>query len=723
MRETETSEPDETQTLLGATINGRYKIRSLIARGGMGKVYMAEQSALGRICAVKILSPHYEGNKDPEFHKRFELEASTAAKLQHPNTVTIFDYGQCATHDVYYIAMEYLDGRTLHRLVHDERTLTEARASHIAQQICRSVHEAHRLGVVHRDLKPSNVLLVERGDEPDFVKVLDFGLVKDVSGKGEDLTQTGLFMGSPKYMAPEQVMGGDISARTDVYALGVILYEMISGKVPFDRKAGMSTLVAHVNEAPPPLSTRNPATLVSPEMEAIIMRCLEKEPEKRFASMKDLLNSLKRAGGDLTDTYESLPRARIDYDAALRQGKHSEPPSGSGPASGRGGPPPSISGTLRSPLIVAPQTAGSGPIGGDEALDSGAQRRLADSLGDGRPSLTELAPAGAPHNSDSLSPPQASRTFTGAVERPASAGWRPYAVAVFASVLGGTVAAVVLTRRSTPQPTTVATAAAVPTAVAIAVSPTSQAPRGPDVRILRIESEPSGAIVSDLGVQVCMHTPCDVYWQGNAAKLEHKLTLEKRGFKTATVTVGPADEKVTGKLDAWSVSDIAALGGQAGAAHPEPGPNTPAAATPNPAVATVAATPPPAPATPVPPTPEPAATPVAAAPAPPTPAPAAVVPAGPMHLGDVDTRPNLLSSPHPSYPREALEAKVEGTIVAKCVISESGATSNCRIVKGLPFMDQWALSALAGWRYTPAMAGGKAVAVDIPITIRVKTGQ
>src|SRR6185437_9075089 len=146
----------------------------------------------------------------------------------------------------------------------------------------------------------------------------DFGLVKDVTGKGEELTQTGLFMGSPKYMAPEQVMGGEISVRTDIYALGVILYEMIAGKVPFDRKAGMSTLVAHVNEAPPPISTRNPDAVVSPEMEAIVMRCLAKEPDKRFASMKDLLNALKRAGGDLSETYESLPKPQIDYEAAMK---------------------------------------------------------------------------------------------------------------------------------------------------------------------------------------------------------------------------------------------------------------------------------------------------------------------------------------------------------------------------------------------------------------------
>src|SRR6201985_1311122 len=121
MRESQQRREAESDDLVGATINGRYKVLSLIARGGMGKVYKAEQSALGRVCALKVLSPNYEGDKDPEFHRRFSLEAATAAKLQHPNTVTIFDYGKCTQHNVYYIAMEYLDGRTLHRVLHDAR--------------------------------------------------------------------------------------------------------------------------------------------------------------------------------------------------------------------------------------------------------------------------------------------------------------------------------------------------------------------------------------------------------------------------------------------------------------------------------------------------------------------------------------------------------------------------------------------------------------------------
>src|SRR5580704_1719104 len=202
--------------LIGRVINEKFKILSFIARGGMGKVYRAEQTPLGRVCAVKVLNPNYTGEHDPEFHKRFFLEASMTSKLRHPNTVTIFDYGH--TEDgIYYMAMEYLEGYTLHRAIRQVGHLPEERAAHIARQICRSLREAHSLGVVHRDLKPANVYLLEHGDEPDFVKVLDFGLVKDVSSDGEELTKAGLFMGSPKYMAPEQINGAPIDGRTDVY--------------------------------------------------------------------------------------------------------------------------------------------------------------------------------------------------------------------------------------------------------------------------------------------------------------------------------------------------------------------------------------------------------------------------------------------------------------------------------------------------------------------------
>ncbi len=281
--------------LLGRVINDKFRILGFIARGGMGKVYRAEQVPLGRICAIKLLDPNYTGEHDPEFHKRFFLEASMTSKLRHPNTVTIFDYGH--TDDgIYYMAMEYLEGYTLHRAIRQVGHLPEERTAHIARQICRSLREAHTLGVVHRDLKPANVYLLEHGDEPDYVKVLDFGLVKDVSSGSEELTKAGLFMGSPKYMAPEQITGGVIDSRTDIYALGVIMYEMVTGKVPFDRPKSLDILMAHVHEEVPPIAKMNPAARVSPALEEAITRSMAKNPNDRYRSMDEVLAALKRLG-------------------------------------------------------------------------------------------------------------------------------------------------------------------------------------------------------------------------------------------------------------------------------------------------------------------------------------------------------------------------------------------------------------------------------------------
>ncbi|GAB4215759.1 MAG: hypothetical protein OHK0013_41600 [Sandaracinaceae bacterium] len=278
--------------LIGRTINDRYKILGLIARGGMGKVYRGEQAPLGRPVALKILHPNYKGEHDPDFHRRFFLEAATCAKLTHPNTVTIFDYGRTED-DVYYIAMELLEGRTLHRALREDGPFPPARALHVARQVCRSLREAHGIHVVHRDLKPANVFLCRRDDDPDFVKVLDFGLVKNTEETAEDLTQTGLFMGSPKYMAPEQIQGDKADGRVDIYALGVILYEMLTGKVPFDRPNSVNVLMAHVHDAPPSFEMALPGAQIPPALEAVVMKCLEKRPVDRYATMDQLLLALK----------------------------------------------------------------------------------------------------------------------------------------------------------------------------------------------------------------------------------------------------------------------------------------------------------------------------------------------------------------------------------------------------------------------------------------------
>ena len=528
--------------LLGRTINGRYKVVSLIARGGMGKVYKAEQQPLGRICALKVLNPRYEGDRDPEFGKRFFLEAATAAKLTHPNTVTIFDYGSSEDGDIYYIAMEYIEGKTLHRILREETTLIEARVSHIARQICRSLREAHELGVVHRDLKPGNILLTNRGDENDVVKVLDFGLVKDVTGDAEDLTQQGLFMGSPKYMAPEQITGGEISARTDIYSLGVMLYEMMTGKVPFDRGASVNTLMAHVNDAPPPLGDVNPGIQISPQMESIIYRCLEKDASRRFSSMNELLVALKRTGDPtMTDTHENLPAAY----------SHRPSQTDSGPTSGQ---------------IVIPASARNPPLSPDISHpDLSSPSRTPGPFNSGEPTQSDLQ-AGMPSlvNLTQKKSRATSYVLVGlgaaAIAAVAFLSLRKPPEATGSSAASGAPSA-------SSAPTVAATTGQAATSSATPGTATATAAGD---RVVRIESDPAGASVSEDGKELCSPTPCDVTFkgEGGAGAKEHKLSLNKKGFKSTSVVVAPADAKASAKLDVWS-------GG--GASVPA---STPAATTP-----------------------------------------------------------------------------------------------------------------------------------------------
>lgn len=285
---------DSTDPLIGRVINDRFEVLGLIARGGMGRVYRAKQIPLGRLVALKVLDPRQAQDAEGEsFQTRFFLEAATSAKLSHPNTVTVFDYGR--TEDgVFYIAMELVEGRTLAKVLSEQAPFEAKRAVHIASQIARSLREAHQLGVVHRDLKPANVLITRHGDEDDFAKVLDFGLVKNVADDVE-MTQAGTFMGSPKYMSPEQIQGTEIDGRSDIYALGCILYYMLTGRVPFDRENQVQILMAHCREAPPPMVRADGEAIPQP-LQHLTLRCLAKEREQRFLDMNELLAALRASG-------------------------------------------------------------------------------------------------------------------------------------------------------------------------------------------------------------------------------------------------------------------------------------------------------------------------------------------------------------------------------------------------------------------------------------------
>jgi serine/threonine protein kinase len=522
--------------LIGRSINDRFKITALIARGGMGKVYRAEQAPLGRLCAVKILNPNYAGEQDPEFHKRFFLEASIASKLTHPNTVTIFDYGR-TDDDIYYMAMEFLDGATLHRAIREAGRLPEERVAHISRQICRALREAHALGVIHRDLKPANIFLVNHGDESDFVKVLDFGLVKNVlDPKPEDqLTQTGLFMGSPKYMAPEQVRGDKVDNRTDVYSLGIMMYEMLTGKVPFDRPNSLNILMAQVNDDAPPMRVMNPNTDVSPLMEELVAHCLEKDPEARCGSMDEVLVTLKRIGGrfGVTGTGEFRPS---DYPAGManNSGPYSANASGSMPIPAgnlRPSQTPSVGGHLP-PMSGVERT---GPLSKPGSVPPSAVSSQQVAL----PLVTRHEPSATPPPTEIPEPRRGPKILA--------------ALVVLAAVAVGLV--FLLSERTSGEGTTSAaaepgskvvtpSAAPAPSAPSVEVSALPSAPAAPPPSMsAHITTDPAGAIVKEDGREVCAATPCEHDF-GSDVTREHKLVFYKPGFRLETRVVHAGDSPV-----------------------------------------------------------------------------------------------------------------------------------------------------------------------------------
>ena len=287
--------------LLGTILLDRVRVDRPLARGGMGKVYFGELVRMKRPCAIKVLDPRLAAGGDiAEFTRRFLLEASIAAKLTHPNVVTIFDYGETADGSC-FIAMELLEGRSLSDELKAVGPIPAERAIHITRQVARALREAHTLGVVHRDMKPGNVYLVKRDDDEDFAKVLDFGLVKETSAPEGEHTQLGQIMGSPRYMAPEQVQGKNVDARTDIYAVGATLYAMLAGRPPFDKATDLATMMAHVSDPAPPIGSVAPNVMLPFGLEAVVLKCLAKNPDERYGSMEELIGALKlRPGGQTT---------------------------------------------------------------------------------------------------------------------------------------------------------------------------------------------------------------------------------------------------------------------------------------------------------------------------------------------------------------------------------------------------------------------------------------
>jgi serine/threonine-protein kinase len=273
--------------LLGRVIDGRYRVEAQIGEGGMGVVYLASHTVLGKKLALKVLRG--EMAKDEDTVKRFMQEAQAATAIGQQNIVDISDFGQLPDGTTYFV-MEHLAGQALTKLIKQGGSIPMVDAIRIVRQIASALGAAHQVGVVHRDLKPDNIMLINRGGNPYFVKVLDFGIAK-VGGAASKLTKTGMVFGTPHYMAPEQAAGQAVDQRTDVYALGVIMYEMFTGKVPFDADTFMAILSKHMFEAPIPPSQQF-ADVKLGAIEDVILKALAKKPEDRYQRMEELVEHL-----------------------------------------------------------------------------------------------------------------------------------------------------------------------------------------------------------------------------------------------------------------------------------------------------------------------------------------------------------------------------------------------------------------------------------------------
>ncbi|MBX7223519.1 MAG: protein kinase [Blastocatellia bacterium] len=311
--------PDlRTNSLIGTVLAGRYRILSLIGKGGMGEVYQAQHILLGRTCAVKIISP--ESAHDHDTLARFKREAEMSSRLNHPNAVTVHDFGE--TDDgLVFLAMELIEGRQLSELMQPGQPFPLERALSIVKQVGDALQAAHSQGIVHRDLKPDNILVCA----DDRVKVVDFGIAKStlVDAKHRQLTRTGFILGTPQYMSPEQVLSEPLDARSDIYSLGLIVYELLTGCLPFQGETIQAQMVNRIAEPPIPLREARPGLGIPPAVEMVVMKALAREPDMRYRSALEFVSQLEQAirlGTHETPKISTDPRGQAQTQPALGYG-------------------------------------------------------------------------------------------------------------------------------------------------------------------------------------------------------------------------------------------------------------------------------------------------------------------------------------------------------------------------------------------------------------------
>ncbi|MCA9524380.1 MAG: protein kinase [Myxococcales bacterium] len=357
--------------LIGQTIDGRFVIDALIGSGGMGRVYLAHQASVERPVALKVLRADISEN--PLDLTRFFREAKAASKLNHPNSITVHDFGQ-GGNGLLYLVMEWVDGEMLRHRLRQRGRMSVEETLEIAIQICHALEAAHDLGIVHRDLKPDNIMLCEKSGYRNFVKVLDFGLAKLRLVDGESVrTRSGVICGTPQYMSPEQARGDDVDGRSDIYALGVILYELLCGVPPFRAESASMLLVQQIQDDPIPLS-RNDVEVPRP-LERVVMRCLAKNRAHRPQTAAELRRQLEELTASLSGGRAAAPGSEDELVDDTLSHEDLDAPS----------PTPQTVSTgervVTETYPAARRVAGARPLAGSSAPDSGSPVSLEDIAG------------------------------------------------------------------------------------------------------------------------------------------------------------------------------------------------------------------------------------------------------------------------------------------------------------------------------------------------------
>jgi serine/threonine-protein kinase len=294
--------PKAPDPMIGQVLGGRFRLTGVIGEGGMGIVYVGEQQMGSTLRKVAIKTLHLHLSKDPSVLARFHREVGTVAELEHPNTIKVYDFGTTAEGTL-YIAMEFVAGKPLSDVIRDDKLLSSDRVVKILRQICGALDEAHAKGIIHRDLKPENVILTDRAGQTDFVKVLDFGIAARSESadaqKEQKLTHQGMVLGTPPYMSPEQFTGKALDARSDVYSLGVMAYEMLTGRLPFEADTPWQWATQHMTAQPIPFDVAAPSTSVPAGLRNAVMKALSKDREHRHPTARDFFDDLS-GGGRIT---------------------------------------------------------------------------------------------------------------------------------------------------------------------------------------------------------------------------------------------------------------------------------------------------------------------------------------------------------------------------------------------------------------------------------------